>query len=152
MEVWLIRDTFGPDHTLGKLYKNQVFHCHSGEDTDRYLEDHPEAKIHGKTAIPCGRYELKLTFSKRFGKIMPELLGVPGYTGVRFHGGNGPDDTLGCPLLGRSRSRIGVFDCKEVNQQLIDALKKAEAAGEKSWVTVARQQDWDSLVKGEKSE
>jgi hypothetical protein len=146
VELWLIRDTTGPDYTLGKLFVNQLFFGHVCEDSDRRLEDHPENKVYGKSAIPCGRYEVKITQSQRFGKRMPELLSVPGFTGVRIHGGNTAADTLGCPLLGRARSRHGVFDCKGVNDQLIAALERAQASGEMSYITVAREGEWRAAL------
>lgn len=142
MELWLIRDTFGPDYTLGKMYVDQVFLGHTCEDFDCHLEEHPEDKVYGRTAIPVGRYEVTLTHSQRFGKVMPLLVDVPGFSGIRIHGGNSAADTLGCPLLGRARSRFGVFDCKETNQRLIAKLEQVRAKGGKAFITIGREHEW----------
>lgn len=56
-----------------------------------------------KTAIPAGRYEIRLTFSERFQRTLPILCEVPGRKGIRIHPGNKPVDTLGCLLPGTER-------------------------------------------------
>jgi hypothetical protein len=142
MEIWIIRDTEGPDYTLGRLYVNQKFLGHTCEDKDRHLEKDPEAKVYGKSAIPTGVYEADLSLSSRFKKVMPIIHGVAGFEGIRIHGGNTAADTLGCPLLGAVRSRYGVFNCAEVNERLIHMMEQAKAAGEKITVTVARSSEW----------
>lgn len=56
-------------------------------------------KVYGKTAIPAGVYDLILTRSNRFKRIMPLLLDVPMFEGIRLHGGNDSEDSAGCPLI-----------------------------------------------------
>jgi hypothetical protein len=146
MNVWLIRDTIGPWATLGKLYVDGVFLGHTAEDKDRFLEIRPEDKVYGRSAIPAGGYPLVLSMSARFKREMPEILNVHGFNGIRIHAGNYPDDptgngygdSLGCPLLGKSRGRNNVFDCKAVNDELI---KRLEESGP-SWIIVGREPTW----------
>lgn len=130
MKLLLLRETFSPISTLGTLYANGVKIGYTCEDRDRKLEEVPAAKIHGQTAIPRGKYRVVLSFSNRFQKIMPEILTVPGFSGVRIHGGNTAEDTEGCPLLGSIKTREGVRSCKEVNALLIATLQQAESEGE----------------------
>lgn len=106
------------------------------EDCDRHLEDGGE-KIYGDTAIPRGTYLVTSTFSNRFGRIMPEVHSVPGFKGVRIHGGNDEVDTLGCPLLGRIRTHTGIADCHDANERLMDALDFAEERGEAVYLEVS---------------
>jgi hypothetical protein len=61
-----------------------------------------EKKIKDKTAIPCGEYELKYSYSGKFAKEMPYLQNVPHFEGVMIHTGNRPCDTHGCILVGEN--------------------------------------------------
>lgn len=49
--------------------------------------------------IPCGKYELKMTWSPRFRKIMPLVDGVKGRSGIRIHSGTIPEHSKGCILM-----------------------------------------------------
>lgn len=135
MDLRLYRDVLAPLYTLGVLSVDGDFLGYTCEDTDRQLENGGE-KIHGATAIPRGRYRVVLSWSPRFKKYMPEVLGVPQFTGVRIHGGNRSADTLGCPLLGSERTADGVRNCKDVNLHLIAILEEAEHRKEEAWLTV----------------
>lgn len=99
-------------YTIGNLYVNGVFFSNVLEDTVRGLrqdmtpEEIKKIKIHGQTAIPSGRYEIRVTLSARFRRQLPILLNVPGYAGVRIHPGNTDANTEGCLLPGKN-DRIG---------------------------------------------
>ena len=102
-----VRRTFkGPDYTIGKLYMDGHYLCDTLEDTVRPAG----IKIAGKTAIPAGTYRVKKTMSPRFKKILPEILNVPGFSGVRIHAGNRAADTDGCLLLGLNKAKGQVLD------------------------------------------
>jgi hypothetical protein len=58
--------------------------------------------VYGQTAIPSGRYRLILSRSNKFKRIMPEILNIPGFTGVRMHGGNTAKDTEGCIIVSKN--------------------------------------------------
>lgn len=99
-------------YTIGNLYVNGVFFSNVLEDTVRGLrqdmtpEEIQKIKIHGQTAIPSGRYEIRVTLSARFRRQLPILLNVPGYAGVRIHPGNTDANTEGCLLPGKN-DRVG---------------------------------------------
>ena len=89
MYLQLVREAFTEDATEGKLYVNGTFECYTLEDTDRKLEGTDgSAKQYGKTAIPRGVYNMKLSMSYRFKQVMPELMNVPFFEGIRIHKGN----------------------------------------------------------------
>lgn len=135
MKLELIRDTFTDYNTLGTLLADGAKIGETLEDTDRKLEDGGE-KVYGKTAIPRGTYKISITFSNRFQKPMPLIHDVPGFDGVRIHGGNTDADTLGCPLLGSIRTDNGIAKCAGPNARLIALLEQAEDIGEECTIEV----------------
>ena len=100
------RMVFSNKSTIAELWVNGIFFCHMLEDKDRgltqwmSLQEIAAIKVPKATAIPRGMYHCKMTMSPRFGKMMPEILNVPGFVGARMHAGNDADDTEGCPLFG----------------------------------------------------
>lgn len=54
-------------------------------------------KIKGR--IPAGFYKVELAFSPKFEQILPILIHVTGFDGIRIHGGTKPEHTKGCILL-----------------------------------------------------
>lgn len=109
MELTIKRTTFARGYTEGILYANGVRLCDTLEPTDRALE-WDGVKVRGRTAIPLGSYPITLGYSPRFRRTLPFIGNVPGYTGVRIHSGNTPDDTEGCVLVG-VRDRPGTLVC-----------------------------------------
>ena len=49
--------------------------------------------------IAPGYYPLRLTWSPRFNRYMPEVCDVPNRSGLRFHRGTLPEHSRGCILL-----------------------------------------------------
>lgn len=124
-------------YTLGKMYRNGLKFCETCEDEDRFLELNPGAKVPKLTAIPRGRYKLVNSFSHRFGKVLPEVLGVPGFEGVRIHGGNSAENSEGCVLAGRVRILDGIAECKETVAAIIDLIDDAkEQNGEDTYLEI----------------
>ena len=64
----------------------------------------PGVKVYGETAIPAGSYKMRISKSPRFGRLLPEILDVPGFSGIRIHKGNTAADSSGCLIIG---SRLG---------------------------------------------
>jgi len=90
--------------TIGELDLGSGRFCYTLEDAIREAPGVPVAawKVPGATAIPAGRYKLTVTQSQRFGRPLPLLLGVDGFSGVRIHPGNTNADTSGCLLVGQA--------------------------------------------------
>lgn len=120
--LFLKREYLTSSLSMGTLYLNNDQHWFSLEDRDRMLELYPEAKIRGETAIPRGRYKVVLSMSARFGKILPEVLSVPGFSGVRIHSGNTAADTEGCILIGKRRGDNCVIESRAAMQELMAEL------------------------------
>ena len=118
--------------TLGVLATGSGVYF-SVEDTVRPLTNCTQTscvgKIDGRTAIPAGRYEIRDTYSPRFKKHVLELIGVPGFQGVRIHSGNTADDTEGCLILGLSQTNDGVSESRAAMARFNAETRAALAKG-----------------------
>ena len=133
LELQLIRYDCNDKRTIGKLSINGSFQMYTCEDPIRPV------KIPGETAIPNGRYEVILTGSERFGCMMPLLLDVPNFIGVRIHKGNKPEDTDGCVLVGHHRGPDEIHQSATAYNALYSIIEAAIAAGRKVFITIERQ-------------
>lgn len=126
----LYRDQTIGDATPGMLSVNGVFACYTLEDAVR---DH---KIAHETAIPAGTYEVIIDRSQRFARMLPRLLNVPGFSGIRIHAGNTTADTSGCVLVGRARDGRAVRESRLALEALQSTLAQALARGQRIWLTI----------------
>ena len=139
MEILIERFERTETSTISNCMIDGIFECYILEDTDRGLtKDMPLAvikdqKVYGKTAIPAGRYEVVITYSERFKKPLPLLLGVPGYEGIRIHPGNTAENTLGCLLPGLEFKKDMVTESRAAFK---DLFLKIQAASKRSKVFV----------------
>ena len=102
MKLILTRIARKAEYTIGRLEdENGKKLCDTLEPIWRNY-DGGELKIPKKTAIPEGTYRVVTTYSLRFRKYLPLLVGVPGFEGVRIHSGNTSRDTEGCILVGQN--------------------------------------------------
>lgn len=134
MELTLNRIFLGSSATIGELLINDKHLCDTLEDRVR-----PEGeKVYGKTAIPEGTYEVKLTHSPRFKKILPEILNVPNFSGIRIHTGNSSKDTEGCILVGTwdGEKEDWVGNSRIAFDELMTLLEEATNNKEKVTITV----------------
>lgn len=129
MELIVKRLTRTTESTVGELYINGAFECYTLEDAER------ASKIYGRTAIPKGRYEVIINWSNRFKQYMPLLLNVPDFEGVRIHAGNDATDTLGCILVGRTRSPNWIGDSRAAYRSLFKKMMTVEKK-EKIHITI----------------
>lgn len=99
MNVTLTRKSSGRDGTIGEL---------AIDGLRRFVSLEPDEDRPNHPAIPVGTYQVVVTPSLRFKRMLPLIIGVKGRTGIRIHPGNyasaypgHPEgDTEGCILLG----------------------------------------------------
>jgi hypothetical protein len=126
--IEVLRSEYTSTCTIGKMYINGKSFCYTLEDVvrdankDGDLKDEGEAKVHGKTAIPSGKYKVIVDESNRFKKQMPKLLNVPGFEGIRIHAGNTDADTHGCILVGMGKGLNCITTSKPAFEELMKVL------------------------------
>ena len=113
--------TGGQANNIGDFFIDGEFFCYTLEDKIRYSGQ----KVYGETAIPDGRYKVVLTMSNRFKRIMPLLVNVPNFEGIRLHGGNTAENSHGCPLIAFNTDNVKIWSSAE--RALTRLLQEFEA-------------------------
>ncbi|CAB4183655.1 hypothetical protein UFOVP1106_37 [uncultured Caudovirales phage] len=146
MEIRVKREHFNEVCTIGSLtIDGDDLLLYTLEDTDRRLSQTDETsaikqiKVFGSTAIPYGRYEVVMTYSDRFKQVMPLILNVKGFDGIRIHAGNTAHDTLGCVLVAYQKDILNnkILQSRgaiaELYMLISEAVKK-----EKVFITISK--------------
>lgn len=153
MEVLLERKWFKPTYTIGQWYIDGEELWDSLEDKDRGLtQDMPtteiyKKKVFGQTAIPKGRYRIRMDivspkFKNRswaipYGGKIPRIMDVPAFDGICIHPLNSPADTNGCPGVGKNKVKGKILDSvKSWKEMMDDYLVPAAQRGEEIWLTI----------------
>jgi hypothetical protein len=132
MEIKVIRFYKGKDYTIGRMLIDGKYVCDILEDKDRGLTDSmseeeiKKKKIYGETAIPTGKYKVVLDYSPKFKKILPHILNVKGFEGIRIHSGNDKEDTFGCLLVGYNRQKGKVLNSRNALAQVLTLMRHQE--------------------------
>ena len=133
MNILIKRIARKDNYTIGKLYINGQYFCDTLEDKDRGLKQSDNIitiktkKIFGKTAIPMGKYNVVLSYSPKFKKILPLVENVKGFSGIRIHQGNTADDTEGCIIVGRNKIVGMVTHSEDTLKALLQKLNVDES-------------------------
>jgi len=106
--------------TIGELSIDGKFECYTLEDKER------DVKIKGETAIAKGTYNVTITQSNRFKRLLPLLANVPNFEGVRIHAGNTNHDTEGCILVGTTRSKDFIGNSRVAFDKLFKKMQLAQ--------------------------
>jgi hypothetical protein len=142
LELMLVRnEEHTAGFTAGHLFLNDKFWLYTLEDEVREIPGRPvsEWKIPKVTAIPRGRYRVILSTSPRFKRVLPEVLNVPGYVGIRMHRGNLPSHTEGCILVGKHDGNdmdAWLGSSAVAEGELVATLNEAINSGRQCWLTV----------------
>lgn len=132
LQVRLVRRWFTSNTSIGKLYLNGLLYCYTLEDVSRAAA---EPKVYGETAIPYGTYNVLMTVSgiaykwKTPGNILPLIDKVPGFSGIRIHPGVRKEHTLGCVLVGFTRTLDEIGASQKAFWPLFDLMSYANQQG-----------------------
>lgn len=132
MILRLNRLEFGETYTIGELYVDGKWECYTLEDKVRPAGE----KVYGQTAIPVGQYKVIVNVSNRFKRLLPLLLDVPQFEGVRIHPGNRPEDTEGCILVGRKKDNGTILESRLAFTPLLEKIKAACDSKDTVWLEI----------------
>lgn len=152
MELLVERAWPKDTYTVGKFYVNGKRFGESMEDKDRgLLQSMPLSVIMGKkkygiTAIPKGTYEIRMTYSPKFSSrawakptkgLVPEIIDVPGFSGIRIHPLNSAKDSLGCIGVGKNDKKGWISKSTTYYRNLVDNyIVPALDRGERVFITI----------------
>lgn len=129
MRIELVRIAFKSTYTIGKLYVDGKYECDVLEDVDRGLDSSMteseilKKKVKGETAIPTGHYVINITYSPKYKRMMPLLLDVKGFSGIRIHSGNTSKDTEGCLIVGKNKKVGMVLESRDTYKRLFEMMQ-----------------------------
>lgn len=142
MDLLLYRKYPRPEYTISLFSIDGMYLCEMIEDTVRDLNkdgdllDDGETKIPKETAIPYGRYKIILSMSPKFKRILPLLIGVKHFTGIRIHKGRDAGSTEGCLIPGENKIKGGVINSEKFEMIIIERILEAEKRGEEVWINI----------------
>ena len=131
MKFVLERTHLTDEYSAGILSVDGKVMCATIEDQardrnkDGDLLDPGEEKVSGKTAIPYGTYVVELTMSPKFTRLLPLLMNVPHFTGIRIHRGNTAEDSSGCILPGEASVPEKVINSTEYEMKIVELMLEA---------------------------
>jgi hypothetical protein len=104
-----------------------------------------EKKVPSLTCIPYGTYEIITTYSNRFKKLMPLLVDVPAFEGIRIHPLNWAIQTDGCIGVGKFAGEDFIGESQKAYIELYPILESAQKV-EKVWIEIIKDPNMTRLV------
>ena len=140
-------------YTIGNLYVDGEWFCNTLEDKDRglkssmSLEEVERLKVYAETAIPAGRYVVKMDvvspkynkvkwYKDNFGGRMPRLENVKGFSGVLIHPGTTAVDSAGCIIVGLNKKKGNVLESRATFTKLWKILEEAYKSKKAIYLTI----------------
>lgn len=130
IELYVNRESETDDATLGRFLWEENVLYYTLEPLQRAV------KIWGKTAIPCGRYQILMQYSPKFSKEMPHLQNVPDFTDIMVHPLNFVKDTEGCIGIGLAKGNDDILQSQAAFADFMPRLETALLTSE-VWITIA---------------
>ena len=135
MEITVKRINKTNDYTIGQMFIDDEYFCDTLEDTVRDLTNTKD-KIYGRTAIPAGTYPVILDYSGHFQKLLPHILDIPFFSGVRIHSGNDVEDTNGCILVGSYHHAGYITESRATMEKLMKKLRETIDKGDRITLSI----------------
>ena len=144
MELILPRRFLTENYTISPLFNGNNYLCDIVEDkvrdfnADGDLLDAGEIKIPKFTAIPYGRSKIILSMSPKFKRVLPLLLDVKHFEGIRIHKGINAGNSSGCLIPGENRIKGGVINSEMWEMKLVQLMLDAIYKGEDIFINIIK--------------
>jgi len=145
LELEILRKFFAETYTVGRFFVDGVKLCDTLEDKVRELHDinHDgdytdpgEGKVYGETAVPCGRYKVVVSMSPKLKRRLPQILDVPGFTGIRIHALKSAKGSEGCPGVGENKIKGQLVNGPYYETRIIQIIDQATKEGRETFITI----------------
>lgn len=135
MKIQVKRYIYNTDkrNIIGDMFIDGKFVCHTLEDELRA----DGVKVKSDTCISAGKYKVVVDMSNRFKRLMPRLIDVPMFEGIRIHGGNDESNTEGCILVAFNSDKKRIWGTAE--RKITDFIKEAQDRGDEIWIEITNQ-------------
>lgn len=130
MEIRVKRFLPGHESTVGEMFVDGTYLCYTLAD----FVQPGDSYVYGKSYVPAGRYRVVVTYSHRFGRELPLLVDVPGFSKVRIAPDTG-NDTHGCIVVGHTRDGGTVGQRRSAFNALLLKIRNALFNGEEVFIT-----------------
>ncbi len=108
MKLTVIRQIVGERGIAGELFLDGRRECFTVENREK--------------AIPEGIFPIVLEYSRRFGRLLPEIKNIPERTECKFHVANFAYQLEGCIAVGRVRGSDAVLESALALNALMEKL------------------------------
>lgn len=132
MHLKLIRNIFTKETTIGDLYIDGKFFCHTLESVNKNLNQNDSlfkikfANLFKPAAIPTGIYKIDINLKNNSSKLLPEILNVKGEKSVIIHKYCFISPPKKSISIGYKIAHDSLFTSKTIEQDLVDLLLNDE--------------------------
>ena len=118
MQIEVYRDMLTVNSAVSRISVNNVPMWYG-------LEPPLTREGEGPVAIPEGVFTLSIVWSPKHQFYVPLVNDVPGHTAIEIHPGDFPQDTLGCLLVGMTRSVDRLYASRDAWSQMFCKILEA---------------------------
>ena len=124
----LIRKPADGKWVRGRLFRTSHYFNHRKQEYAEVLHPICDTLENADYLIPALVYEVGVTQSSKFQRLLPVVRQVPNRTGIRFHRGSRPEHSKGCILISptmeqelTARWLAEQTACEETRLEFVDA-------------------------------
>ena len=143
MKITLKRRFLGASYTIGDLFIDGDFFCHTIEDkvrelpaccpqTPKGINCRCKEKVYAQTAVPKGTYKVTMGYIPKFKRVLPRLHDVPHFIGILIHSGTDENSSSGCIIVGMNKVKGKVAESRKTS----DALNKILSGAKDITITI----------------